>query len=398
MMRARGVMLVAMTCLTVGARAQELTISGRVVSADGWPLSMAFVNLDSLKIICRVDSNGNYVLLVPASVAHGQPEKLVARARGHLLSYAAVSLTAPALVRDFVLEVDTMPEHRRRHPTLSDGRTEKSATDLTITGRIVDSSGAAIRTADVRVEPGGFRAMTDDSGYYKLLVPLRMDRQFAMLTVTSFGFVQKSDSMYIAGTTGRRDFVLSTPIYSATAATLDSSILRAAGLIDLKSGSHRSGEREIRIRTEEGYLQPNLLYRFVNRSGKMTGELIRYVTLREDDTPSAARSGSRSFRRNCRGTSRETLPCRARFIYEPAWGRSWKTLDSLDIWNIADEGTLHKHKSVVFDGSSITAEMWDGKSYKAWAYTAGVEDDGPGRAKVTVVSNLLKTIASLMVP
>ena len=110
-MRTLGAIVLATMCASSMAIAQELRITGQVVSSNGAPLSMAFVYLDSSKIICRVDSTGHFVLLVPPLIAHGQPEKLGAMAQGHIYMRLPVTLTGTLIVRDFVLQVDTMPEH-----------------------------------------------------------------------------------------------------------------------------------------------------------------------------------------------------------------------------------------------------------------------------------------------
>jgi hypothetical protein len=76
----------------------------------------------------------------------------------------------------------------------------------------------------------------------------------------------------------------------------------------------------------------------------------------------------------------------------------WKTLDSLDVWAIRDEGPLRKRLRPVFDGESIAGESWDGRDYNAWAYASGAQDSEPGRAKVTAVSSMLREINSFMGP
>ena len=392
-MRAIGAAMIAMMCICAGARAQELTISGSVVSSDGKPLSMAFVNLDSSKIICQVDFTGHYLLVVPASLVHGQPEKLQAMARGHIHTHAPVTLVGTSIVRDFVLQVDTMPEHRRIHPMLSDGRTEKSATDITITGRVTDSAGAAMRTADVRLQPEGFPALTDDSGFYSIRVPARMQGQKVVLSARFMGYQAGTDSVRITGEVTTRDFVMFKSIYSEKAKPLDRQTIRAAGLTDLRNGPHRKNEREIRIRMDNGYFSSSLV-RLVNRSGKTSGELISFIAPRDDEDSSTDTARSDRQLHECTSGTGLVLPCRVRFAREPDWLRLWSSLDSLDIWNIVDEGSLRKRWSIVLDGSHITAELWDGHSYKAWAYATGVEDDGPGRAKVSAISHLLRDIDS----
>lgn len=394
---ARGTLLVATMCLGAGARAQELTISGRVVSADGAPLSMAFVNLDSSKIICRVDSTGHYALVVPASVVLGQPETLRAQALGHIHMDVPVTLVGTSIVRDFALAVDTMPEHSRRHLLLSDGRTESSSSDLAITGRVTDSSGAAIRTASVRLDPSGFAATTDDSGRYRILIPAGMDRQKVEVLVRFIGYAATTDSMRITGRATTHDVVMSKPHYAQKAIPLDPRIVRALGLTDLRNGPHRTGEREIWIRIDNGYFSSSL-YRLVNRSSKTSGEIISFFPPRGDEDSSSNTARSDRSLHECGAGTGMILPCRARFAREPDWTHLWRALDSLDIWHIVDEGSLRKQWSMVLDGSSITAQLWDGHSYKSWAYVSGVEDDGPGRAKVTAISRLLRGIDSLLAP
>jgi hypothetical protein len=300
-------------------------------------------------------------------------------------------------VHDFVLRVDTMLEHNRRFPKLSDGRTPKSATDVAISGRVVDDSGFAIPSASLRLEGTGFAVVTDDSGRYTLAIPAIVAEAPTTFVVIRMDYALTRVSAFRAGAPVTRTFVMSKRIYSDLAAALDARIVSAAGLSDLRRGPHRRGEREIRIRTDGGIAQPNMLYRLWNRAGVAGGEVIRYVSLRDEDEPvTGASAGARLH--PCKNTSDDVFPCRARFSHEPDWSRLWKTLDSLDIWNIVDEGTLRRPWSIVLDGTTITAELWNGHEYKAWAYVAGVEDREPGRAKVTAVSGLLQDIDSVMAP
>lgn len=393
MSRAVGPVLTAMMWICAGASAQELTISGHVVSSDGAPLSMAFVALDSSKIISRVDSTGRYVLIVPASIAHGQPEKLVAMAQGHIYRKVPVMLSGTSIVSDIVLQVDTMPEHRRLHPRLSDGVTEKSSTDIVITGQLTDSAGVPLPSANVRVQPGGFPAMTDDSGHYTVRIPAKMNGETVAVIARSMSFAARVDTVRITGSVTPHDFVMSKPIYSAKAEPLDSTNIRALGLTDLRVGAHTSGEREIRIRMDNGYFT-SVLVRLVHGAGKSYGEMISFVPPWSHQDSAAHAPRKHSALRECGSDKNLVLPCRVRFTREPDWARLWNSLDSLDIWNIVDEGTLRKRQSMVLDGSQITAEMWDGHSYKAWSYATGVEDDGPGRAKVSVISRDLREIGA----
>jgi hypothetical protein len=384
-------MFAAAMCLGAGARAQELTISGRVVSADGAPMTMVFVYLDSLKLISRVDSAGDYVLDVPPSAAQGQGEKLVAMAAEHIRSSAPVKLAGAAIWRDFVLQVDTMPAHKRLHPRLSDGVTEKSSTDIVITGQVTDSTGVPITSADVRLQPEGFPAMTDDFGHYVVRIPVKMNGKTVAVVARSIGLAGRTDTVHITGSVTRHDFVLSKTVYSAKAEPLDSTNILALGLTDLRVGPHARGEREIRIRLDNGYFT-SVLVRLVHGAGKTNGEMISFVPQWSHQDSAAHVPRSHSALRDCGSGKNLLLPCRVRWANEPDWAKLWNSLDSLDIWNIIDEGSLRKRQSMVLDGSQITAEMWDGQSYKAWSYATGVEDDGPGRAKVSAISRQLRDI------
>jgi hypothetical protein len=387
-------------CYSSAAGAQELRITGRVASAEGLPLSGAYVYLDSLKVITRVDSSGRYELPVPDSAVRGQPEKLVAIAKGHVLSRAAVTLSGATLAHDFVLRVDTMPEHKRRFPNLSDGRTPKSATDVVITGRVVNESGVAVAGASLRLEGVGFAASTDDSGRYTLAIPARVAEAPTTFIVSRMDFALTRVSAPRAGAPAARTFVMSKRIYSGVAAPLGMGIVRAAGLSDLRRGNHPSGEREIRIRIDGGIALPYTLYRFVSRNGGISGEVVRYMPLDGYGSEFAGSKGhSAGSRDSCAKTeSQSFFPCRARFSRDPDWRRLFTSMDSLDVWNIADEGTLHKHWTIMLDGpGGITAELRDGKSYKAWAYEPGVEDTEPGRAKVSFISHLLRGVDSLVI-
>jgi len=96
--------VLALFALPAFAAAQEgVTISGKVTSDAGAPLSSASVLIDGMGVGTISRDDGRYSFVVPAARAHGQQAQLTAK----LIGYKAKSVTitlAGSITQDFVLE------------------------------------------------------------------------------------------------------------------------------------------------------------------------------------------------------------------------------------------------------------------------------------------------------
>lgn len=111
---------------------------------------------------------------------------------------------------------------------------------------------------------------------------------------------------------------------------------RAAGLEPLRQVRLRSGEREVRIWTMVEIAIPRQLYRFVERDGRVTGELIYHWPAPAPDTAMHERPGETShdmmvytLRGRCDrfAVAGQTGICHARFTRTPEWGRVLRTAE-----------------------------------------------------------------------
>ena len=382
------------------AVAQQLAIAGRVTGSDGRALIRAQASLDAFRISALTDFEGRYSIEIPDTVAQGQSTVLVFRLPGHERVSIPVTLSGGSIVRDVV-----MPIRASSNAELSYGILDRvdAGKDLTIAGQIVDTAGASIQTVQVNIDSTAWASLTDTEGRYSFVVPAaRLSGERRRLLVRQIGYGPVNDTIALVPGTLVADFVLSRPIYSGLAKDAlasDGDVDGAAGLSNLAKEPHRKGEREIRVRVYGGLIMPYVMYRFFERSGKAGGEVIAYWPSRSHGEHDGAQSPARGYPgTSCKWKQHGIATCRVRFAHTPDWRRMWKTLDSLDVWAIRDEGPLRKRLRPVFDGESIAGESWDGRDYNAWAYASGAQDSEPGRAKVTAVSSMLREINSFMGP
>ena len=335
------VALAATSLLGASASAQHLAITGHVTDSAGHALHRATVTLEGTQIIAQTGQDGEYLLEIPDSVARGQRANVVVHHLGSAMSALPVTLRGQRIVRNVV-----MPSGPAHTAGISLGSTDEISTapDLSISGVILDSAGVGIPSVSVMLQGMALGTVTDNNGYYSFRVPRdRVTGALAKYSVRQLGYLPVDDSILLVGDSIRRDVRMSRPIYDMTAAevlSLDGGVERAAGLTDLRRGPHPAGEREVRIRIFGGYVGPKHMYRFLNRSGAASGEVISYWNTEKDEgLLSSARSAARAKTRRCaRDYRKMILPCRARFTANPDWPRLWKSLDSLGVWTIADRG------------------------------------------------------------
>lgn len=378
--------------------AQSLTITGRVVDSNEQPIPQAIVYLNPSKVAALTRDDGRYEMLVPDSIVRSQTVPLVAFKGGREMKTVMVVLAGHSIVHDFILPLDTLRKKKYGTALSPDLLMRSPGYALTISGRVVDDEGRGAPAVSVQIESMLVSTQTDSLGQYSLVVPEPTGKR-VKLHLIRMGLLRIEDTVTLSGPTIHRDYAMRRPIYTMTATevlALDGNIDDAAGLTHLATGPHRKGEREIRIRIFGGIAIPYQMYRFVDRSGAPGGEYIRYYRARNrDDEFRPGTAFDSAMRTSCkRMTYGPVFTCRGRFAREPNWRQLWKSLDSLDVWTIPDEGSLGKPRNLVFDGDWITAELWDGHSYETWSYGPGVEDDSSGRTRVTAIETLLREIVS----
>jgi TonB-linked SusC/RagA family outer membrane protein len=86
------------------AAQQPTTISGRLTTADGAPLSGGSVSIPSMRLGATTNNQGEYQFTVPAT-ATGQVATLAARRIGYQPKFMEITLTGGAVRQDFTLDV-----------------------------------------------------------------------------------------------------------------------------------------------------------------------------------------------------------------------------------------------------------------------------------------------------
>src|SRR6478672_4631670 len=93
----------------VSLRAQGVTVSGRVTSDNGQPLTGVSVFVQGMGIGSTTDEQGRYTFAVPSGRALGQAATLTARRIGYTARTVQVTLTAATSVtQDFVLTANPL--------------------------------------------------------------------------------------------------------------------------------------------------------------------------------------------------------------------------------------------------------------------------------------------------
>lgn len=185
------------------------------------------------------------------------------------------------------------------------------------------------------------------------------------------------------------------------------SVAVSAGLSRLRSSALPEGHREVRIWVGGGFTAPEDLYRFVDDGGHVSGELVRYWSVRPADGLGSLerRSGETSddlvlysLRGSCSrySTSARMNTCRADFTRSPDWAAVLKRAEALGLWTLPDESSLPSDGIVVLDGWSLTVELRDGSRYRAYQYSnPDVRKQSPEAASAVAIRAALGAIDSL---
>jgi hypothetical protein len=186
------------------------------------------------------------------------------------------------------------------------------------------------------------------------------------------------------------------------------SVLRAAGLPPLDQAPAAEGEREVRV-WSEGFGVPAYLYRFVERRGRTTGEVVLFWGAPPPDPNPACgeRPGETTDdlmrytqAGRCGGFARAAGigVCRARFTRPPDWGAVLRRMEAAGLWELPDPASLPAVGYVTVDGWGFTAELRDGARYRAYAYDNPQTMPWPEARRAVAVSDHLRAISARMRP
>jgi TonB-linked SusC/RagA family outer membrane protein len=100
--------LIFLAFAATAARAQGVTITGRVTSDAGTPLASASVFLDGMSTGTLTRDDGRYTIVVPAARVNNQAASLVARLIGYKSVAVPVTLSPGTITHDFVLPANPL--------------------------------------------------------------------------------------------------------------------------------------------------------------------------------------------------------------------------------------------------------------------------------------------------
>lgn len=182
----------------------------------------------------------------------------------------------------------------------------------------------------------------------------------------------------------------------------------AARLEPLRSAGARPGTREARIWIGGGVGYPQRLYRFVDRGGRVAGELVLHWPARPPDTARGERPGETFHdlmlygqRGRCDGFARaaETGTCRGLFTRAPDWGRVLRRAEEEGLWTLPDKSAFPDDGTISLDGWSITVELHDGRSYRAYQYGNPKADSPRPEARHALrIAEAMRAVDSLQRP
>lgn len=189
-------------------------------------------------------------------------------------------------------------------------------------------------------------------------------------------------------------------VFAATSQTPEASSLfvedeaiEAVDLYHLRSISNPK-LRELRIWIGEGAAVPHEAWRILIQGNETSGQLILYWNL---GSKHAGREWRRDVRRDvprwCDGGKRKgrTVACFYE-LPEPAdWSTILERLESAGIWLLPDESALPADESdvLVFDGWSLTVEVYNGAIYRLYHYGNPDRCDLPEALQAVQIKRIL---------
>lgn len=157
-------------------------------------------------------------------------------------------------------------------------------------------------------------------------------------------------------------------------------VSKAVGLKTLRAKTLPPGAREARIWISVSTGVPKTLYRFVERGGEVSGEVIDYWSVEEDPGKPPGQTMHDllmySLKGSCKGfpVRAGTAICRAVFDETPKWRHPLARAGEAGLWTLLDESTL-PDSTITIDGWTITVELLKGDSYRAYQYDSPTAQD-----------------------
>lgn len=142
----------------------------------------------------------------------------------------------------------------------------------------------------------------------------------------------------------------------------------AAGLLPLRLDTVSPG-REVRVWIGGGLGYPQRLYRFVQRDGRVEGEIILYWPLVSfpDDRPGETAHDLMVYSQagSCDqfATNASVGICRAHFVREPDWGAVLRQAEAEGLRELPDPSSFPT-EVITLDGWGMTVKIRDGDHYR----------------------------------
>jgi hypothetical protein len=151
-------------------------------------------------------------------------------------------------------------------------------------------------------------------------------------------------------------------------------VTRAAGLTPLREETLEPGDREVRVWIVHGLSYPDDLYRILDAEGVASGELIRYWPVFDLPEGEPGKTSQDVTLHHQAGRCAEFRivddigTCRALFIRSPDWASLLERAEDDGLWTLPDPSSLPPTTYFQLDGWSMTVELRDGASYRAYHY------------------------------
>ena len=198
------------------------------------------------------------------------------------------------------------------------------------------------------------------------------------------------------------------------------SVTTAAGLPPLRAASLPPGDREVRVWVSTPFGAPNVLYRFRDHRGVVTGTRYDYWPALPADTAAGERPGETihdlmvyRLRGQCAGVrvAGGTGLCRARFQESPDWAAVLRGAEAFGLWTLPDPSTRAWRRpwdgSVPADGSALTVELRDGAAYRTYQYRGlpshlrrldPARLEGPTELSAVAIADTVRSVDALLHP
>ena len=182
-------------------------------------------------------------------------------------------------------------------------------------------------------------------------------------------------------------------------------VVTSASLPPLRTRDLPVQEREVRVWIGGGFGYPQSLYRITEREGGVSGELVLYWPTGSDGSEEPGETFHdlmlHSYAGSCDGfgVSDDHGSCRALFTEEPDWQGVLDRAERSGLRWLPDSSELPDDGVVVFDGWSLTVELRDGPSYRAYHYgNPDAHPSWPEAARASEIASAFRAIRDLVRP